>query len=110
MAELSVVRRYARALFATAQRGGVVQKVEDDLKLVDEALRAAPQLQRVLRAPTISSSRKRDLVDRLFAARVSELTVKFLGLLIRRRRETVLPEVYPEFKRLANEARNLLPV
>ena len=110
MAELSVVRRYARALFDTAQKSQAVQQVEDDLKSVDQSLRAAPQLQKVLRAPTIAGARKRELVQRVFGSRVSPLTLKFLTLVIDRRRETILTDVFPEFERLANEARNLLLV
>jgi len=110
MAELSVARRYARALFETARKNQSVQQVEDDLKGVDQALRAIPQLQKVLRAPTIAGPRKRELVDKIFAARVSPLTLRFLTLVIDRRREGILAVIYHEFRRLADEARNLLPV
>lgn len=110
MAELSVVRRYARALFDTAQRGQTVQQVEDDLRGMEQVLHAHPQLQKVLRAPTISRSRKRELAAQIFGARVSPLTMRFLTLVINRRRESILPDMYREFRRLANEARNILPV
>ena len=46
MAEPSVVRRYARALFDTAHRSGMVEQVEDDLKAVDQVLRTIPRLLR----------------------------------------------------------------
>jgi F-type H+-transporting ATPase subunit delta len=110
MAELSVVRRYARALFDTAQRSQSIQQVEDDLKGVDQTLRGMPQLQRILRAPTIAGPRKRELAEKVFGTRVSPLTLRFVTLVIDRRRESVLSQVYPEFRRLANAARNLLPV
>ena len=110
MAELAVVRRYARALFDTANRQGQIDQVEEDLKTVDQAMRAAPRLLRALRAPTIPSARKTELVQHAFGARVSPLTQRFLTLLVERRREDVLTDIYPEFQRLANEARSLLPV
>jgi F-type H+-transporting ATPase subunit delta len=41
---------------------------------------------------------------------VGQLTSRFLALAVERRRETILGEIYGEYQRLANEARNILPV
>src|SRR4051812_47919934 len=110
MAELSVVRRYARALFDTANRSGMVEQVEEDLKAVDQVLRTVPRMQRALRAPTISTSRKQALLDRAFTSRVGPLTMRFLKLVVDRRREEILADAYQEFRRLADEYRNILAV
>lgn len=110
MAEIAVVRRYAHALFQTANRDSAVDQVENDLKAVDEVLRQVPRLARVLKAPTISGSQKRALLEQVFAQRVSPLSLRFLGLLVDRRRESVLTDVYEEYRRLANEHRRILPV
>lgn len=110
MAEIAVVRRYAHALFETANRASAIDLVESDLKTVDEALRQVPRLQRALKAPTISSGKKRELLEQAFGQRVSPLSLRFLGLLVDRRRETVLNDIYEEFRRLANEHRRILPV
>ena len=110
MAELAVVRRYARALFDTAQKGGQVDQVAEDLKGIDQAFSAVPRLAQVLRAPTVSGARKKALFQRTFARRVSPLTLRFIALVIDRRRESILADVYGEFIRLANEYRNILSV
>lgn len=110
MAELAVVRRYAHALFQTAASKGMIDQVENDLKLVDQVLREVPRLQRVLRAPTVAGARKRELLRHAFSDRVGELALRFLELLVDRRRETVLNDIYEEYRRLANEHRRILPV
>jgi F-type H+-transporting ATPase subunit delta len=110
MAELAVVRRYARALFDTANHSGTVEQVEGDLKTIDQVFRAVPHLTRVLRAPTISAGRKKELFSQTFGDRVGPLTLRFLTLLVDRRREDVLTDMYGEYQRLANEFRNILPV
>jgi F-type H+-transporting ATPase subunit delta len=110
MAELAVVRRYARALFDTAHRAGAVDQIETDLKAVDQVLRATPRFSRVLRAPTVSVDQKKELVQRVFGTRLSPLAARFLTLVVERRRETILNDVYSEFSRLANEERNILAV
>ena len=110
MAELAVVRRYATALFDTARKQGVVDQVEEELKAVDQVLRAVPRLTRVLRAPIIARAQKQELLQKAFGTRVGKLTGRFLALVVERRRETILTDIYGEFQRLANEARNILPV
>src|SRR5687768_17274398 len=110
MAQHAIGRRYAQALFDSAMNGGIVEDVERDLKTVDEVFETVPRLERALRTPTISSARKKDLLNTAFGGRVNDLTLRFIRLLVDRRRETVLPEVSIEFHRLSNQFRNILPV
>ena len=110
MADLAVVRRYTRALFEVAERAGQIETVEEDLKGVDEVLHAVPRLTRALRAPTITTLQKQQLLETAFTGRVEALTLRFLGLVVGRGREEVLGSLYPDFQKLANDWRNLLPV
>lgn len=110
MADLSLARRYAQALFLMARRDGTIERVETDLETIDALLRTQPNLLRALRAPVIARPQKRDLVRRLLASQVSNLTLRFLYLLIDKRREAVLPEVNRQFRALSYGAENILPV
>jgi F-type H+-transporting ATPase subunit delta len=110
MPELSVARRYAQALFDVAQRDGTVEKIEQDLDTIDAALRAEPMLQRVLRAPTIARDRKKALLQQIFGTGVTQLTMRFLNMLVDRRRESILTQINREFKQLSYRFRNILPV
>jgi F-type H+-transporting ATPase subunit delta len=110
MAELAVVRRYARALIEAASQAQQVDAVEEDLRSIDQIFRAVPRLQRALQAPTVPDSRKRVLVDQAFGNRIGPLALRFLRLAINHDREAILPHIYAEYHRMANELRNLLPV
>jgi F-type H+-transporting ATPase subunit delta len=110
MAELSTVRRYVHALFNAASKSGQLDQVEEDLRSINQTLVAVPRLETVLRAPTIGGERKKQLLAHTFGNRVSPLTLRFLNLLIDRRRETILHDTYREYVRLANEKRNILLV
>ncbi|MBI3909923.1 MAG: ATP synthase F1 subunit delta [Armatimonadetes bacterium] len=110
MAQLPVVRRYVQALFDVALRQDLVDQVESDLAAVDALLHQAPRLMRILRAPTIARARKRALLGGVFGVRVTALTLRFMQLLVEKRRETVLEDARAEFRRLAYAHRNLLPV
>ena len=110
MAELSVVRRYARALFDTAMKAGSLDQVEEDLRGIDQTFRGVPRLGRALGAPTIAASRKKELLEQAFSQRVSPLTLRFLTLALTRRRQDIFLDIYAEFRRLANDARGIVPV
>lgn len=110
MAETAAVRRYARALFHVAQQQGEVEPVSEDLQNFEALLRATPRLLRVLRAPTIAAAGKRQLLRNAFADRLNALTLRFLEMVVVKRREGILLEVGEEFRKLSYEHLNLLPV
>jgi F-type H+-transporting ATPase subunit delta len=110
MADVSIARRYTQALFETARKTGTIERVETDLEMIDALMRTQPKLLRVLRAPTIGREQKKELVRRLFDKGISNLTLRFLYLLIDKRREALLPEINREFRALSYGARNILPV
>src|SRR5687768_3112803 len=110
MADISTARRYTKALFSTALKGGTVERVETDLETIDALLRTEPRLLRIFRAPTIGPEQKKGIARRLFETQVSGLTLRFLFLLIDKRREDVLPVINREFRTLSYAARKILPV
>src|SRR5207249_1943731 len=97
-------------LFETARKAGTTERVETDLETLDALLRTTPALLRVLRAPTIGRTQKKELARRLFESQVSDLTLRFLFLLIDKRREGTLPEVNRAFRALSYAAQNRLQV
>lgn len=110
MADTSIARRYAQALFDLSRKEGAAERVETDLETIDALLRTQPKLLRVLRAPVIARAKKKELVRRLFEDQVSSLTLRFLYLLIEKRREAVLPEINRQFRALSYQAASILPV
>ena len=102
--------RYARALFDAARAEGTVEQVGSDLQGVAAIFRETPDLLRVLRAPVVPAERKLELLRTAFGRRVSPLTLKFLEMVVQKRREEILPEVPEVFQRLSYQMLNILPV
>lgn len=101
-ADTRVAKRYAAALFNTALGRGAAEAVREDLRGLASLWTGMPLLRRTLESPLVPASRKRDLVDRVLAPRLHELTVRFLHLLIEKRREEVLLSVHRTYDRLAD--------
>lgn len=110
MLNQAVARRYARAIFDLAQEKGLVDQVDQELNLVATMIESNRQLKAVMDDVLISPEVKRDLVEKIFAGKVSPLVMNFLLLVVRKRREAWIPVMYRSFLDLANEARGIVEV
>ncbi len=110
MLNRAVARRYSRALFDIATERGVIDQVDRELHLVVSMIEANPPLRAVMNDVLIAPAAKRDLVSKLFQGKVSDITMSFILLVVRKRREAHFPEIYRAFLDLANEARGIVEV
>ncbi len=102
-ADMRVGRRYAAALFHIARERNAAEAVRADLRELVSLWVRMPLLRKNLESPLMPTARKRELVDRVFAPNLNELTVRFLHLLIEKRREEILPDVQRTYERLADQ-------
>ncbi|MEW6065836.1 F0F1 ATP synthase subunit delta [Desulforamulus profundi] len=101
----AVARRYAQALYEIAQAKNALETMEQELKGIAEAVEGTRELQKVLYHPQVLPGEKKNLLKSLFADKVSAETMKFLGLVVDKRRENYIAGIAAEFSALANEAR-----
>ncbi len=110
MLNQAVARRYARALFDLAQEKGLIDQVDQELETVVSAIEHNRHFRAVVNDVLIAPEVKRDLIEKLFAGKVSPLVMNFLLLVVRKRRESYLPAMYRAYLDLANEARGIVEV
>lgn len=109
MRPTALARRYAGALFGAAKDADVVDKIESDLGFLTYSLETVPRLQEVLSHPLIPADQKRGIIAEAFSEEIQQIALHFLGLLIDKRREAILPDVEQEYVRIANEFRGIVP-
>ncbi len=102
----AVARRYAQALYEIAVGKNTLEAMEKEMKGVAEAVEGSRELQKVLYHPQVLPVEKKTLLKTIFAESVSEETMKFLGLVVDKRRENYIAGIAAEFVALANAARN----
>lgn len=105
----TAARRYAEALFAAARDGDMLDQIEKDLATIEGLLRLEPQVLEVMRNPLIPAERKQAILQGIFRDTISPVSLRFLGLLVEKRRSDVLPQVPPLFTEMANAFRGILP-
>ncbi len=102
--------RYARALLAAAQNGGVVKEVEEDLDAIVAILAAKPEFKQLLESPKVTREKKLELINRIFSDRARPLTVRLLRLLVEKNREDDFALIAKDFVRLREEAEGIIHV
>jgi F-type H+-transporting ATPase subunit delta len=99
-----VAKRYAKALFELAAQQQLVSEVEAQLKLIVETLKQDEDVQKFLSLPSIDTDKKIALLKSAFGDRVSVLVLNTIELLVTRRRQDLIAEVYEAFVKIAGEA------
>ncbi|MHB8634926.1 MAG: ATP synthase F1 subunit delta [Fimbriimonadaceae bacterium] len=100
MAEAGVAKRYAQALFSTAQRHDVIASVEADLAAIVNLLTNDPAFRDFLFSPKVSRDDKARIIDKLFSDRVTIITLYMLRLLLTKRREGEIEGIREEYEAL----------
>ena len=108
MSQSIVAGRYARALYDGAVSDGAVDRVDADVSLLDSSLRASPELGRFFVSPIVSRDRKMKVTEALFEERVCNTTVRFLRLLVSKRREHLLGAVLGSYRGLRDAQLGIL--
>ncbi|MBQ9312881.1 MAG: ATP synthase F1 subunit delta [Bacteroidales bacterium] len=110
MNELKLQKRYAQSLFDLAKQMDCLEKVHDDVLLITDACLENRQLQVILKNPTIKPLLKRQIIVALFGECCQELSVKFLSLIITKRREIHLLSICDCFLEIYRKEHNIKTV
>ncbi len=101
-----VARVYAETLLRAAERETAVDQVSEGLARVARAIDESDPLRRFLAGPQIGGDDKRAVVGSAFGDRVHPLVLRFLELLIERRREPLIREVHQAWRTLLDARAN----
>jgi len=89
--------RYAKSLIDLAKEQNQLETVYKDMLLMQSFLAQSRDLVSILKSPVIASDRKEGILNTLTKDKVSEVTAGFNRLLIRKGRESVLPQIVEAF-------------
>ena len=101
--DTKVARRYASALFATAQKHDVVRSVEDDLSDISKLIESDQKFKDFILSPEVGRDEKIKIAETLFSDRVTALTMQALRVILVKRREAEISKVRDEFVALRRE-------
>jgi F-type H+-transporting ATPase subunit delta len=88
---------YATVLFELAKESGTLGAVKEDLDSWTEICSAEKDFEKLIVSPYFSAEYKQQLVQKVFAGKVTELTLHFLLIVIRHDRTGVLSRIIKQF-------------
>jgi F-type H+-transporting ATPase subunit delta len=110
MANETVARRYALAVFQLAEQGRVVDAVGRDLHALSDAIHDDQAAKGFFLSPVINRKEKERLFAQAFAGKVHDVALHTVLLLVRKRREALLVEIVRQYDALQLQARGEEPL
>jgi F-type H+-transporting ATPase subunit delta len=100
MNESKIPVRYAKALFLTGKEKKILKTLSGDIKNLSEFFEKTPSVISWLRSPAITGQQKKDFFKKAFEGRLSETTMRFIDLVITRKRERYFIRIFRNFLQL----------
>lgn len=87
---------------------GQLEKVYADMKHVQGVCDQSKDFVNFLNSPIINPDKKRAVLKEIFGSSVGEISMDFLTILVRKRREMYIPEIAKSFSAQYKEHKNIL--
>ncbi|HNW72111.1 MAG: ATP synthase F1 subunit delta [Bacteroidales bacterium] len=105
-----VAKRYAKALFDLSVEKNLVEEVYRDNLLVSETCDQNRELRLLMKSPVIHTDKKLSVIRHIFSGKVQPLTLNYMLIMVRKRRESFLHEISLEIVELYLAYKNILKV
>ena len=69
---------YSRALYDLAEEFGIVEEVKDEMEMLETLIGQEREFLHIMSSPQFSAEYKQSLLNKIFAGKISDLTLNFL--------------------------------
>ena len=102
-----ITSRYAKSLIDLAKDQNALDRCLTDMELLKNSCLANHELQLLLKSPIINSDKKWGILEMIFKSKVSELSMHFIQILTKKKREFLLPQIAENFIQLYKAQKNI---
>ena len=99
----AVAVNYASALVELAEREGALDEYASLIHAVADMFRSTPEFRRFLETPRVSLADKKAVIRKVFGGRTPELFLRYLLVVIEKRRFRLLPEIDLAYREQVDE-------
>ncbi len=92
-----IATRYAKSLLDLAEEKGQIKAVNQDIEQFSEVLKNR-DFYLLIKSPIVNTTKKMKILKEIFGDKFSVITNSFLDIVVRKRRESYLPEIVNSFK------------
>ena len=110
MSAIKLASRYAKSILDLAKEQGKLDVLVADIRLLESAIKNNREFYMMLKSPIVQGDKKMDVVLHVFRDKISDMTEHFIGILMRKNRESYLPEIISAFIAQYNTLNHITPV
>ncbi|MEO0899328.1 MAG: ATP synthase F1 subunit delta [Bacteroidota bacterium] len=109
MVEERIGYRYAKSVFALAKEKNLLEKMHDDMAMIQEVIGENHDLKMMIESPIVNMSVKERVLEGVFGKHYkSELAQMFVNMITRKGREMYLPQIASSFLKLYDEEKGII--
>ena len=110
MRETRIAIRYAKALFELSLEQKSLEQTSQDMLLVREVCLQNKDFRLVLSSPIIKSDKKQSIMKSLFEGKLGKLSLAYLNIIAKKRRENFIEPIAEQFSELYKEYKGVISV
>ncbi len=107
MNQSAIKVRYAKAFFSLAKEKNLLDTLKKDIELISKVCKQSTDFVLLLESPIVKTSKKTTLITSIFSEKIDKLTLKFLQLITKNKREIFIPSICQYFLELTREDQNI---
>lgn len=108
MTNRKAARRYNLALYEIASGQKLVDVVKKDFEDIRKSAAGSKELAVFFTTPIVNLNKKADVINSVFSGKLSDLTLRFLGILCEKNRINIIDDIIEDFLNLVNEKRGIV--
>lgn len=110
MNETKIAHRYAKALFDLSLEMNKMENVSLDVNLIQDVCNTNKDFVFMLRSPVVRADKKMIVLKEIFKSHLQEITLNFLMIITKNRREKLVPEIATQFIEIYKLYKNIITV
>lgn len=99
---------YAKALFGLSIEKNQLEEIRNDMMIIASLFEKSKEFRLMLKSPVISEEKKGKIFTRIFEKSISTVTLTFLSIIIRKKREAYIGDIAFAFLELYNDHRGII--
>lgn len=106
-----IIKNYSVALFANAVMQGKEEKIFQQIQSIEQSINSNPKLAAIMVSPIVPKLNKSAIIQLLVEnLRLEEIIKRFLLLLVKNSRLSILKDIVPFYQKLLDQSKNIKAV
>lgn len=110
MGNTKISKRYAKALFEFSQEEKIVEEIYSDMDYIHQLCEVSLDFVAMLKSPVIKVAKKIEIIAAVLKGKVSDVTMRFLRIISKSRREFIIPSLTEQFILMYKDSKGLKEV